>query len=413
MKLCPPFLCGLLLLLCLKLVAQDKEYSGDPDASFLVARDLAFSGNYAQAQDTLRRVLDKYPDYADVRTLMAKTYSWEKRYDLARGHFNRVTSQERHHKETWVAAIKNEQYAGNWQIALGLTNKALNYMGQDTTLLRLREASIAALESPIQGSAARMEQPAALDTESLTLYTEGEVFDQLLDPMYLGALEYKKKFKWGTLLPRLTYNRRFNINGVQAELDAYPQFSKTLRGYVNVGVSPAEIFPRFRAGGELTAAFPKGMEVSLGLRHLAFSEDRATLLTGSFGFYKGNYYTVFRPYLLPSGQRGPSLSGSLLSRKYLRDKNHFFGLNLVYGFDAEVNQFIVDGTLLAETLMYLEVQRLRLEYQFTNSKGNEQYRLHLGANRQEMAFDSNNFFLSVTAGIAYQIKFEERNVPSP
>lgn len=400
------FLFLLMLVSVCLLKAQDIAYSGDPDTSFFVARDLAFAGDRETARDTLKQILTKYPDYIDVRCLLAKTYSWDDDFDEARLQFNRITSADKTNKDVWIGAVKNEQYAKNLNIALGLSNKALIYLEEDSDILALKAQIVEQIEAKqLLQNVLKETKIEDTTTQSITLYTQGEVFDQQLDPMYYGALEYKKEAKWGVLIPRLNFNRRFNINGVQAEVDAYPRFNKTLSGYLNYGFSSSNIFPRHRIGGEVLKELPKAMEVSLGFRHLSFDADDATILTGTFGLYRGNYYVVLRPYVIPDSRKGLGVSGNLLVRRYLRDGNNFLGLNLVYGFDTELNQFIVDDELLSETLLYLESQRIRVEYQFTNKKVNNQYTANVGVNRQELGFSSNNFFLSVTAGLAYSIKF--------
>jgi len=386
--------------------AQDLAYNGNPDTSYFTARDLAFAGERDAARDTLKQVLTKYPDYTDVRCLLAKTYSWDNEFDKARLQFNRITSGERENKEAWIAAIKNEQYAKNLNIALGMTNKALLFLKDDTDILILKAEIMQQIsDKQLLQNVLKATKNEETTNQSITLATQSEVFDAELDAMYYGSLEYKKQTNWGVLIPRLTFNRRFNINGIQAEVDAYPRFSKTLSGYLNYGFSTSPIFPRHRIGGEVLKELPKAMELSLGFRHLSFENDDATILTGTFGIYRGNYYAVLRPYVVPDSRKGIGVSGNLLVRRYLKDGNNFLGLNLVYGFDTELNQFIVDGELLAETLLYLEAQRLRLEYQFTNTKGNNLYKANLGVNRQELAFSSGELFLSITAGISYQIKF--------
>jgi hypothetical protein len=84
---------GLFLLFFLqKGIAQELAYQGNPDNSFFVARDLAFEGHHSIARDTLRLILSKYPDYTDVRNLLAKTYSWDGNHNEARKHFNKITS---------------------------------------------------------------------------------------------------------------------------------------------------------------------------------------------------------------------------------------------------------------------------------------------------------------------------------
>lgn len=407
MKLGKLFCLGMLLLSWSGLYAQEYTYNGDPDASYRVARDLAFEGRRGEARDTLARVLTRYPDYVDVHCLLAKTYSWDKNYDEARLQFNSILSKEKNNQEVWVAAIKNEQYANNLSIALGLANKALENIEEDQEITDLRAAILAQIsDARLLQNQLKATKLAETGTQAFTLYTEAEVFDQVLDPMFYGAMEYKKKTKWGVVLPRLNFNRRFNINGVQAEVDVYPKFSKSLSGYVNYGFSNSEIFPKHRVGAEVLKELPNALEASLGFRYLAFAQDDATILTGSFGAYRGNYYLSLRPFVVPDAEKGVGVSGSVLLRRYLTDGNNFIGMNFGYGFDTELNQFIVDGELLAQTLLFLEAQRLRLEYQFTSKNQKNQYLASLGVNRQELAFSSGNFFLSVTAGLAYQIKFK-------
>src|SRR6056297_3876662 len=125
----------LLLFFLTTVTGQEYVYNGDPDASYFTARDLAFAGNRSDARDTLIQVLTRYPEYTDVRSLLAKTYSWDQKFDKARAEFNSITSREKENKEVWIGAIKNEQYANNLYIALGLCNKALLYLKEDLDLV--------------------------------------------------------------------------------------------------------------------------------------------------------------------------------------------------------------------------------------------------------------------------------------
>ena len=59
-------------------------YNGNPDTSFETARKLAFNQQRKQAQDTLTNILTKYPDYHDIRSFLAATYSWDGDYKKAR-----------------------------------------------------------------------------------------------------------------------------------------------------------------------------------------------------------------------------------------------------------------------------------------------------------------------------------------
>ncbi|TDQ31417.1 YaiO family outer membrane beta-barrel protein [Zeaxanthinibacter enoshimensis] len=110
---------------------------------FSEARQMAFNGQHKAARSKLNTILAYDPGHSDGQTLLAKTYSWEGNYEEARKHLNRMTSGERENQEAWVAAIKNEMYAGNLHIALGLTNKALSFLPADPELIGLRSVLLA------------------------------------------------------------------------------------------------------------------------------------------------------------------------------------------------------------------------------------------------------------------------------
>lgn len=378
----------------------------DADASFLSARDIAFAGNWTVARDSLQQILTTYPNYVDAKVLIAKTFSWDGNYPEARKHFNRITSIEKQQKDAWLASIKNEIYAKNLNIALGLANKALVHLENDIEIEQLRNEIIEELNKklPIQDKL-KEENREEERKNQITVATDLEIFDIVFDPMYQTSIEYQRQTKFGKILPRINYAQRFNITGTQLELDAYPTISKTFHGYVNYGYSNSIIFPRHRAGLELYAELPKALEASLGARHVRFNEVNASILTGSFGMYRGNYYISTRPYVSFRSDGQTGFAGSFLARKYGRDGNNFIGVKGTYGFDAELNQFIVDGVLLSETQLFLESQQLQLEYQFSNRSNTNVYTLNAGVRRQELSFDSGNFFWAISGGLKYRFFF--------
>lgn len=393
-------------------IAQEFEYNGNPDMSLQIAQNLAFSGKRAMAQDTLKRILTKYPHYNDVRNLLASTYSWDGEYDKARGHFNKITSTDKKNKETWVAAIKNEIYAKEYYIALGLANKAISYLKDDELLLKLRkeilEQTPGSVESQPEipkGNVEKQSAESKVYNNRIAISNSYEIFDVAYDPMINSSLEYKRETKIGSIIPRINFSNRFQTNGIQYELDTYPKFSKKLYAYTNYAFSNAPIFPAHRAGVELYANLPKSMEVSLGARYMAFNDQQVSIATGSFGLYKGNYYLSARPYITQSKDKPFGVSGTVLGRKYLKDSENYFGLMLGYGFTPDLKQLQDGDELLAETLLFIESQHLRIEYQFSGKKQPHLYRAHLGIIRQELAFDPGNFYWSLSAGFVYHVKF--------
>jgi len=66
---------------------------------------------------------------------------------------------------------------------------------------------------------------------------------------------------------------------------------------------------------------------------------------------------------------------------------------------------ISEDELLAETLLYVESQRLSFEYQFTGKNNANSYRANMSAARQEFAFAAGTYFWGISAGLTYQVKF--------
>ena len=403
---------GLFLLFFVqKGITQELAYQGNPDTSFFVARDLAFEGNHSVARDTLRLILSRYPDYTDVRNLLAKTYSWDGNHNEARKHFNKITSVERQNKEVWIAAVKNEIYAENYSIALGLANKALIFMEADPDLQIMRDEIINEIHKK-QNASQKSTEKELKETEAksyknrLGIVNSLDVFDVVYDPMIYSGVEYIRETEIGKIIPRINFSNRFNTNGLQYEMDFYPKISKTFYAYTNYGYSNSRIFPNHRAGAELYANLPKASEVSAGIRHLDFVTSQAIIYTGSVGLYKGNYYFSLRPYITPRTDGPIGFSGSLLARKYFQDRENYFGINLIMGYSPEIKQLISDSDIiLAETLLFVESQQLLFEYQFTGNSLTNSYRASLGITRQELVFDPGEFFLALSAGFRYHTKF--------
>lgn len=397
MKLLLRFAFFLTLGIPVLLNGQEQAGNYDPDRAFEFARELAHNGNYGSARDTLEAILADYPDYSDVENLLAKTYSWEGEYETARRHFNRITSRDRKQIEVWEASIRNEVYAGNLSLAIGLAGKGLHYMPGNARLQELQSQLMEQAKNPSTvESQKQLRHFIAFDNAV-------EVFDQEFEPMVYTQLEYQYTGEWGKIIPRLNYNYRFEISGLQYELDAYPKIGKRMSAYLNYGYSEAEIFPAHRAGGELYYEIKEGREVSLGARYLDFRTTEATLVTASLGCYWGNNFLSARPFVSLFKDRQPGFSGNVLYRRYLKDANTYFGVRGIYGFNPELRQFRSGDVLLAETLLFVESQEVQFEYQFALSGGKHRYRAQLGVSRQEFVSEAGSFFWVLRGGIRYQL----------
>ena len=233
------------------------------------------------------------------------------------------------------------------------------------------------------------------------LYT---TFDKIYDPLFFSGIAYQHRTKFGLIIPGINYANRFSSQGLQYELTLYPKFSKKVYAFLNYGYSNASIYPNHNFAGDIYVVLPKNWEISGGGRHVITPTNKVSSITNSLGYYYGNYYFSLRTYITPQPSRLTQLSGDVLVRKYLRDAQNYLGFNFGVGFTPELQQLTSGGELLAETLLFVESQRLRFEYQFTSKTNRHIYETNLSVQRQELVFDSGNFVWGVSAGITYSIK---------
>ncbi|WP_166521605.1 YaiO family outer membrane beta-barrel protein [Zobellia amurskyensis] len=432
-------MCCVLMTLWAK--GQEVVFNTVDEVTFEEARNLAYEGDFRSANVMLSQLVKPESKDYNARSLLASTYSWNGEYDKAREEFNTITSSERNNRNTWIAAIKNELYAKNNAIAIGLANKALVYLKSDAEVERLKtiaeegvanteyqesgwfnqddavvsqKISVAITKKEEQGAV----KPEAIDTlaaktpvaeevlnNKISVQNSATVYDTRYDPMFYSSISFKRQTLAGSIIPRINYSNRLGVNGVQYDLDFYPKFSKRFYAYLNYGYSNSSIYPNHKMGGDLYANLPGAFEFSAGGRYITFETKNVSVITNSLGHYRGNYYFSLRSYITPQPDNLTRFSGNLLVRKYLKDAENYWGLNVGMGYSPELRQLTSGDELLAETLLYVESQRLSLEYQFTGKNNPNIYRANVGATRQELAFTSGKFFYGVSAGITYEVKF--------
>ena len=436
----------IILLVCVYGVkGQDvSALEGGDTPTFETAYQLAYDGKNTQANLMLGNFTKESPDNQEAKSLLASTYSWNGDYDKARADFNAVLSKNKTDKDIWISAIKNELYAKNYATALGLSNKALVHFQDDKELSRLKSLAFSGVnelafekdgwynvESKVEtnfnkskkgnkGKNALVEKAKTDSTLVLrkTPVTEEKlknriavnssvtVFDQRFDPVVSSSISYKRQTKYGSIIPRLNNSNRLGKNGLQFDIDLYPKIAKGFYAYVNYGYSNSELYPNHKVGGDIYYNHKSGFEFSSGGRYISFATRDVKSITNSVGYYRGNYYFSLRSFITPGvDDKLTKASGNILVRKYLKDAENYVGVNFGIGFSPELRQFSSGDQILAETLLYIESQRLSCEYQFTSKNNLSSYRTNIGVLRQEQSFDPGSFFYSISAGLTYQFNF--------
>ncbi|MEM1336376.1 MAG: YaiO family outer membrane beta-barrel protein [Bacteroidota bacterium] len=414
-----------LFFLFLMFLGYSQHRTSQRPEKFAIAYELARKGEHSAAKKVLSEMIAVDPKDDNVLLLLAKVNSWTGEYDRARREFNRITSKKRGDREIWIAAIKNELYAGAESTALGLANKALHFLEEDAEVQRLKAISIDRIANkeypdytlevnpnPKKPATANkvVQEPNEIVRERrelpnrLNINNTVTVFDDQNDPIIFSSLSYRYLTPVGSVIPRINYTNRTGRSGVQYDLDFYPRFLKRCYAYINYGYSSSTLYPNHKFGGDIYVNLPKGIELSAGGRYIKTNTQDITAVTNSAGYYTGNYYFSMRSYITPRPNGLTRFSANLLVRKYGKDAENFMGVTVGMGVSPGLRQFIVDNELLAETIFYTESQRMNLTYQFTGKKHNNGCRLSAGVRRQEVAFESGNFFWAFTTGVTYQIK---------
>jgi len=402
-----------------QLQAQEVPYNGNPDTSFETARQLAFNKQRKQAQDTLVNILKKYPDYHDIRSFLGSTYAWDGDYKKARKEFAYVIEKAPENKENWIAAIKNESWSDAHFEALEMSKTALKIFPDNPEITLLKATALKKTNNPVEAQSTvkefiakypnNQEAKDFLESDENTLRTNTigvraavDLYSKVFDPMQYYTLSYGKQTKYGSIIGKFNFSRRFNENGTQVEIDMYPKITKGLYAYVNVGFANTFLFPDLRYGAELYKSLPHSLEISAGFRTLQYSTT-TTIYTGAIGWYTGNSYWSLRPYFTP-GDGGTSTSGALNYRRYRSNADNYFSILVSMGISPEVNQFIFNPNNTA--IINLKTQRLNVGYFFSTAKEKNAWGAQFDIAHQEISFDPGSYFWVYSLTLSWDLRFK-------
>ena len=391
----------------------------DPDESLKQARTLAFEGKKEESIVLLNQIVEKYPNYVDVRMFLANVYTWNKQYNKAREVYEYLISKDEKNKEYWTGIIKNEYYADNLVKAMTYCFQGLNVYPLDPEITILKAKVQNAQSKPFEAlkttkdylkenpkdSLVKAYQSSLkndIATNTISISTGLDVFSDVFDPMRYYYLSYAKETNKGTVVARYNLNKKFETYGSQFEIDAYPSLGKGMYAYLNLGYSKSFIFPDWRYGAQIYRNLPKAFDASIGFRTLRFGKNNVNIYTGSLGKYFGNSYVFFVPYLIPSDE-GWSKSGSFTYRKYGANEDQYFGIRVSAGFSPEINRFGTD--VLTNKIISLKAQSINLAYNFKVKNNRNLIGTNLGLEHQESIFDPGIYYWITSLRCSYSLSY--------
>jgi YaiO family outer membrane protein len=343
----------LLLFFALLCKASFAQTSLSSDELFQQARKAAFDEkNYPKAIGLSKQALSKSPDYSDIRVFLGRLYTWSDKTDSARVEFNRVLTRHPDNEDASFAYGSLEYWNNKSDNALKIVDAGLKYHPRSGDLLLLKAkvlndlkqyaAANTTLDTLIKSDPGNSNARALADRikDKTAKNKVGVTYDyiyfdkQFSSPWHLASIEYARQTDLGSIIGYLNYANRFNTNGFQYEVDAYPHISKTFYAYVSGAYSDnVGIFPKFRSGFSLYANLPSGFEAEGGFRYLHFSGD-TWIYTASLGKYYKSFWFNFRTYLTPSNS-SISQSYSLHVRYYTGGADDYLALGVGTGISPD------------------------------------------------------------------------------
>jgi len=249
------------------------------------------------------------------------------------------------------------------------------------------------LAGPAGAAADRAASGDAAPLDKVGVLYEFEDYNDIRDWSLL-EIEWSHKYPFGSVIGRVNLARRFGEAAEQYEIDAYPKITRRTYAYLNVGFAADSFFPERRYGGELFWNLPKRFEASLGFRRLEFENSDVTLYTGSLGYYQGNYYYSFRPYVARK-PNGTSRSGHFLMRRWFGGREDYWTLRVGTGSTPDADLDVSEVGRLRSSKIELSAQKVVRPGWIL--RGNAGYR------DQDFGFDRNR--RSVVLGAGFQRLF--------
>lgn len=373
------------------LVSGTNKQVNNPDSLFAVARELAFAEKLEESRNICLQILNAFPQYHDAAILIGRTYAWESKFDEARENILPVLQKDAGNMEAIYAMIDVEMWSGSFEDAIKYIDQALLKTPTSVALLLKKAQALIGLGKE-EEAALILNQILDLDPTNkealallnsltgtrlknrVTLGYRGDFF-QTGKPWHLIYGEYARRTKtFGTVIARVNHARKFDMQGYQFELDAYPIITSGTYLYLNAGYSQSKLFPINRFGFEVFQALPASFEVSAGFRLVNFGASDLLILTGSLSKYYRKYYFSIRPYYTYASRGADSQAYYFTARRYFTSTDHHLSLIVGTGFSAD------DDPFMGGELYHIERNKVMLYYQ---QKISTRYLFKIGSGYQQ------------------------------
>lgn len=254
----------------------------NPENEYLRIREMAFSGDYANAEAEARKLVNAFPRYGDARILLGRILAWQKNYNDAAAVIDTLLKTEPDNADALSAR-------------------------RDITLW------------------SKSNTPVATDIRAgYSFDTFSEPYKRFWQVFQAGA---GHRFGWG---PAAFYVNTGNViigdpsprneTEVQFEVEAYPALGKKNYAYLDYAYSPGSWFPTHRGAIELWQNLPAGWVISAGGNYYYFDRNIFIALA-SVEKYLGKYWFSLKGFVYFK-KENPTTSFYFNARRYFNDTDY-------------------------------------------------------------------------------------------
>lgn len=374
----------LLLLACSLLnISQAAGQSSTPEEKYNQARDLAFEQKkYEAAIMLMEEAVQQTPQNMDFMVFLGRLYYWNGQAADALTVLRQAFQDRPDYEDAALALADITYYEKDFNQSLSYSSQGLQQHPTSSPLMLRKAKALAALSQFSQAYEIadslltidpKNEQLRVLAEQLIDYSTRNRIsvlydytyFDKrFTGPWHIATLEYNRQTDRGVVTARVGYANRYDQNGFQVEIEAYPRISNIFYVYTNLGFSPDfPVFPKMRAGLSLYANLPRSFEVEAGARYLNF--DNSTLIfTASLGKYYQKFWFNARSYLGPLDNQ-ISHSYAFTTRYYIKGADNYFNFSIGQGVTPDDREAV-----LLNNAVRLHTFRVGTEYHFTVQKLN-------------------------------------------
>lgn len=355
------WLAGLLLVVGVTLpasAAAAPQAAQDPVAQ---ARQLAASGQRADAIKVLQARIASRPDDLEARTFLGIYLSWDGKYAEARAQLRQVLEGRSGDYDAMVALANVELWDDHAELALTLADGVLRTHPKDSGVRLIKARAFSALNrnteaideldrllaaDPKDAAAKQMRERLADSRRHWSVGggVSGDWFSDDRKPWREVWGGIKRQTGLGSFSFTAMQAERWEERDEQYEVEVYPRIRPGTYMYIDAGwASQATLYPEYRFGVHLYQSLGHGFEASFGYSRLGFG-DGVDIYIPSLSKYLGRWLLIGQMFITPNAT-GTNVSYHGAFRYYFRDRQ-YVGARYHYGAAKERIETINDLLLL-------------------------------------------------------------------